>query len=67
MDSITVLVSDLARLVQELQEDGMKYVSLSISPAENGLPADLSASGTLSKSSPESVEYDPVEASDYQF
>ena len=52
MTSLTVLVSDLARLVQELQEDGMKYVSLSISPAENGLPADLSASGTLSNSSP---------------
>lgn len=62
MDQITVKVSDLCQIAEQLKQDGMQYVRLMLLEAEDDLPASISVKAITSASSDNAVDYEAIEA-----
>lgn len=64
MDQITVKVSDLCQIAEQLKQDGMQYVRLMLLEAEDDLPASLAVTAIKTASSEYSIDYDGIDAAE---
>lgn len=63
-DSIIVKVSDLRSLVQDVRRGGMDYVEISVSEADDELPASLNLSACSANDTHTWVDFEPLDAVD---
>lgn len=64
MDQITVNVSDLCHLAEQLKQDDMQYVRLMLLEAEDDMPASIAITAIESASSEYPVDYDGIDAAE---
>lgn len=66
LDHIVVAVDELAEQLREMQNDGMRFVEVSIAPPDDfggvSLPARIDLSAVDGPNAPGAVDYDSVDA-----
>lgn len=61
MDQITIKVSDLCHLAEQLKQDDMQYVRLMLLEADDDIPASIAVTAVKSASSESSIDYDGID------
>ena len=64
MDQITIKVSDLYHLAEQLKQDNMQYVRLMLLEADDDIPASIAVTAVKSASSEIAIDYDGIDAAE---
>lgn len=63
-ESVIVKVSELRSLIQDIRRSGSDYVEVSISEADDDLPASLDLSGCSASSPDMWIDFEPLDSVD---